>query len=101
MRAFQCAFLSTGHLVICNLNEDVRFDAPLLLVKDGPDREIAFEGLEGGLDFDDLRIELPELGRVGLREIGAQELAPCAAPSFISRPSRVRLIALQFLQPLP
>jgi hypothetical protein len=40
--------------------DDVRFDARLFLVKDGPDRKIAFEGLKGCLDLDELQIELPE-----------------------------------------
>jgi hypothetical protein len=36
-------------------DEDVRFDAPLLLMEDRADREIAFERFEGRLDFDQLR----------------------------------------------
>ena len=36
-------------------DKNVRFDAPLLLMEDRADRQIAFEGLEGGLDFDELR----------------------------------------------
>ena len=36
-------------------DEDVRFDAPRLLMEDRADREIAFEGLEGRLDLDELR----------------------------------------------
>ena len=37
-------------------DEDVRFDARLFLVEDGPDRQIALEGLEGGLDLVELQI---------------------------------------------
>jgi hypothetical protein len=59
------------HAVREECDEDVRFDALLFLVKDGPDREIAFECFEGCLDLDELQIELPELRRVGLGEIGA------------------------------
>ena len=36
-------------------DKDVRFDAPLFLVEDRPDRQIAFEGPEGCLDLDELR----------------------------------------------
>ena len=37
---------------------------------------IAFEGPEGCLDLDELQIELPKLRRIGLGEIGAQQIAP-------------------------
>ena len=50
-----------------------------VLMEDGPDRQIAFEVLERLLDVDELQIELPELGRVGFGEIGAQQIAPFAA----------------------
>jgi hypothetical protein len=59
-------------------DKDVRFDAPLVLMKDRPDGEVTFERSEGGLDFDQLQIELPELGRISLGEIGAQQVAAFA-----------------------
>ena len=45
----------------------MRFDALLLLMEDGSDRQIAFEGFEGGFDLDQLQVELPELGGIGTR----------------------------------
>ena len=65
--------LSEGHMQAVGeeCDEDVRFDARLFLVKDGPDRQIAFEGLEGGLDLDELQIELPQFRGVRIGEIGA------------------------------
>ena len=53
-------------------NEDVGLDAGLELVKDRPDREVAFEILERLLDRDQQQIMGPQLGRVFLDEIGAQ-----------------------------
>ena len=89
--------------------------------------------LEGGLDFDELNVEPPQLGGIAAGQIGAQQIAafapahlaqllavervseggfvrvdldieetPCrprlgaAAPSFISRLSRVRSICMSF-----
>ena len=48
--------------------------------KTGRIARIAFERLEGGLDLDELQIELPKLRRIGLGEIGAQQIPPFAAP---------------------
>ena len=47
-------------------------DARLALVKDRPDREIAFEVLERLLDRHQQQVMAPQLGRVFLDEIGAQ-----------------------------
>jgi hypothetical protein len=55
-------------------DEDVGFDARLELVKDRPDREIAFEVLERLFDPDKQQIVTPQFGRVFLDEIGAQEI---------------------------
>ena len=56
-------------------NEDVCLDAGLKLVKDRPDREIAFEVLERLLDCNQQQIMAPQLGRVFLDEIGAQQIS--------------------------
>ena len=52
----------------------VRLDAGLELVKDRPDREIAFEVFKGLLDRDQQQIMAPQLGRVFLDEVGAQQI---------------------------
>src|SRR3954451_4743292 len=68
-------------------DEDVRLDAGLELVKDWPDREIAFEVLERLLERDQQQIMAPQLGRVFLDEVGAQQIPafPCAVlPEFIA-----------------
>ena len=36
--------------------------------------------LKGGLDLDQLDIELPQLGRVPAREIGAEKISALTAP---------------------
>src|SRR5207248_11222529 len=59
-------------------NEDVRLDAGLELVKDRPDREVALEVLEGFLDRRRQQIMAPQLGRVFLDEIGAQQISAFA-----------------------
>lgn len=41
-------------------DQDVRFDAVLELVEDGPDRQIAFEIFEGFLDLGQLHVGRPE-----------------------------------------
>ena len=52
-------------------DEDVGLDARLDLVKDRPDREVAFEVLERLLDRDQQEVVAPQLGRVFLEEVGA------------------------------
>ena len=42
-------------------DEDVGLDAVLKLVVDGPQLQIVLEVLEGGLDLDELDVELPQL----------------------------------------
>ena len=52
-----------------------------------PQREVAFEVLEGFFDRDELRIIGPELGGVVLGEIGAQQivsLAPAHDPQLVA-----------------
>src|SRR6266403_408894 len=56
-------------------DEDVRLNAGLELVKDWPDREVAFEVLERLLDRNQQQIMAPQLGGVFLDEVGAQEIA--------------------------
>ena len=53
-------------------NEDVRLDALLELMEDRAQLQIILHGLEGGFDFDELNVELPELGRILSGQIGAQ-----------------------------
>ena len=70
-------------------DEDVGLDAGLELVKDRPDREIAFEVLERLLDRNQQQIMAPQLGRVVLDEIGAQEI-----PAF-ARSCLPQLVAIE------
>ena len=55
-------------------------DAPLLLVKDRPDRKIALEVLEGLFDLDKLEIVTPQQGGIGLGEVAAQQVTPLPPP---------------------
>jgi hypothetical protein len=55
-------------------DKDGRLDAGLELVKDWADCEIAFEVLERLRDGDQQQIMAPQLRRVFLEEIGAQEV---------------------------
>src|SRR5207248_9969134 len=55
-------------------DEDVRLDAGLELVKDRPDRKVPFEVLERLLDRDQQQIMGPQLGRVFLDQVGAQQI---------------------------
>ena len=59
-------------------NEDVGLYARLKLVKDWSDREIAFEVLERLLDRNQQQIMVPQLGRVFLDEVGAQQISAFA-----------------------
>ena len=43
--------------------------------------QIVLHGLEGGLDLDQLDVELPQLGRVFPTEIGTQEITTFAPPN--------------------
>src|SRR6516225_1404879 len=61
-------------------DEDVRLDAADQLMVDRPQLQIVLEVLKGGLDLDQLDIELPQLGRVPARQIGAQKISALAAP---------------------
>ena len=59
-------------------DEDVRLDALLELMVDRAQLQIVLQVLEGGLDLDELDVELPQLGRVPSAQIGAQEVAAFA-----------------------
>jgi hypothetical protein len=65
-------------------DEDVRFDTMLKLVVDRAELQIVHEILERGLDLDELDIELPQLGRILVVQIGAQQVAAFAAAPFRS-----------------
>src|ERR1700720_4639177 len=67
-------------------DEDVRLNAPLELVKDRSDCEVAFEILERLLDRHQQQIMAPQLGGVFLDEIGAQQIpafAQSCLPEFV------------------
>jgi hypothetical protein len=51
-------------------DENMRFNTPLFLMKDWPDRQIAFECFERLFDRHQPQIILPEFGGIGLGEIG-------------------------------
>ncbi len=51
-------------------DKDVGFDTMVELVIDRPDGEIAFEFLEGLLDLGELDVELPQVDRIIVTEIG-------------------------------
>src|SRR5919112_2033778 len=55
-------------------------DAPLLLVKDRPDRKIALEVHEGLFDLDKLEIVTPQHGGIGLGKVAAQQVTPLPPP---------------------
>ena len=59
-------------------DEDVGLDARRELVKDRPDGEIAFEVLEDLFDGDQQQIVAPQLGRVLLDQVGAQQISALA-----------------------
>ena len=44
-----------------------------------PDGQITLERFEGGLDLDQLQVELPQLRWIRLGEVGAQQIASFAA----------------------
>ncbi len=54
------------------------------LVMDRPDREIAFQLLEGLLDLGELPVKAPQAGRVVVAEVGAQQVAAFAPPGLAS-----------------
>src|SRR5262249_3990294 len=61
-------------------DEDVRFDALFELMIDRPQLQIILQIFKGGLDLDELDIELPQLSRIAAAQIGAQEIATFATP---------------------
>ena len=70
-------------------DEEVRLNAGLELVKDRPDRQVAFEVLERLLDRNQQQVVAPQLGRVFLDEVGAQQI-----PAF-ARSCLPQLIAIE------
>src|SRR5713101_5655852 len=73
-------------------DEDVRLDARLELVKDRPDREVAFQILECLFHRDQQQIVAPQLGRVFLDKVGAQKVS-AFAPSCLSQLLAIEPIA--------
>ena len=61
-------------------DEDVRLDAVLVLVVNWPDRQVAFEFLEGLLDFGELDVIAPQHRRVVAFEVGSQQVSAFPPP---------------------
>ena len=59
--------------------EDVRFNALLLLVMDRPQRQVPFQVLERFLDMDQLGVELPHLGGVAANQVGSKQIPALTA----------------------
>ena len=59
-------------------DEDMSFDAVFALVLDRPHHQIAFQLFEGGFDFAQLQVELPERGGIGAAHVRAQEITSLA-----------------------
>jgi len=53
----------------------VGFDAVFELVVDGAQVQIVFEGAEGGFDFGEMDVEVPEVGGFASAEVAAQQVA--------------------------
>ncbi len=68
--------------------EDMRLDPLLVLVVDRADRQIPFEFLERVFDLGELQVELPQLRRIRVGEVRAQEVAALAATDFLERRAR-------------
>ena len=65
----------------------MRLDPGFELVVDRPHGKILLEFLEGLLHFCELHIERPELIRVAMGEVGAQQIASFPAPHLARRGS--------------
>jgi len=59
-------------------DEDMRFDAIIAVMVNGPYRQIALEFLDGLFDFGQLHILLPQLCRIRGGEVGAQQIVAFA-----------------------
>src|SRR3954447_21439935 len=55
-------------------NEDMGLNAPFELVVDWAQIQIVLHGFEGGLDLDELSVELPQVGGILPAKIGAQKI---------------------------
>jgi len=64
-------------------DKDMGLDAVVELVVDRSDGEIAFQFLEGLLDLGELDVEPPQVGRIIVAEIGAQQIASLA-PAYLA-----------------
>ena len=56
----------------------MRLDPILLVMEDRADREVVLEFLEGLFDFRELHVLVPQLGQIGVGEVGAQQVAALA-----------------------
>jgi len=76
--------MAKGHLHAIGQegDKDVRFNARLAPVENGPQAQVAFEIPEGFLNVAELYIELPESGRRVSAEIAAQQITTFASPRF-------------------
>ncbi len=78
-------------------DEDVGFDAVFALVIDRPHRQIAFQLFEGGFDFAQLQVELPELGGIGQVLLDSQienrrEILWCSREQIADLPEAIRCL---------
>src|SRR5271157_6466719 len=67
--------------------KDVRLDAPLLLVVDRADGEVALERSKRFLHLNELDVVAPQGGGIALGQIAAQEIAsfaPARLPQFLA-----------------
>ena len=62
-------------------DKERRLDAIPAWVENGTSCQIGLEFLERLLDVRELDVILPKLGRIGVAEVGAEQVAPFTAPS--------------------
>src|SRR5439155_14954017 len=58
----------------------MRLDAPFELMVDWAQIEIVLHGFEGGLDLNELDIELPQVGGILAAKLITQKIASCTSP---------------------
>ena len=61
-------------------DEDVGFDALLVVMEDGTNRQVAFEVFERLFHRHELNVVLPEFGGIIVGQIGPQQITALAAP---------------------